>query len=91
MELLLERFRDVQEVNRGTKEFIDVLLLFRDHSATAVEAAIAEALTVGIRDSEGVRHLLHHRTPTVAIAPLERYPRLPEADVTVYAALGGVR
>jgi transposase len=91
MEQLLERFRQTSEVNRGTKEFIDVLLLFRDHPAEAVEAAIAQALAIGIHDCEGVRHLLHHRTPVVAIIPLEQYPRLPEADVTVYAALGGVR
>ncbi|MBE0644129.1 MAG: IS21 family transposase [Bacteroidetes bacterium] len=88
---LLERFRQTHEFNRGTKDFIDVLLLYHDHSATAIEAAIAEALTIGIRDSEAVRHLLHRRTPTVPIAPLEQYPRFPEADVTVYAALGGVQ
>jgi transposase len=91
MELLLERFRAMHEVNRGTKEFIDVLLLFRDHPAAAVEAVIAQALVTGVRDAAGVRHLLHRRTPTEAIAPLERYPRLPEADVSVYAPLGGVR
>lgn len=91
MEQLLERFRQTSEVSRGTKEFIDVLLLFRDHPAEAVESAIAQALASGISDCEGVRHLLHHRTPVVATVPLERYSRLPEADVSVYAALGGVR
>jgi transposase len=91
MELLLSRFRHEHEANRGTKEFIDVLLLFRDHPAEAVEAAIAQGLAAGVRDSDGVRHFLHHRTPVIAIAPLEKYPRLPEADVSVYAALGGVR
>jgi transposase len=91
MELLLARFRHVHEVSRGTKEFIDVLLLFRDHPAEAVEEAIARGLAAGVRDADGVRHLLHHRTPVIPIAPLDAYPRLPEADVSVYAALGGVR
>jgi transposase len=91
MEQLLARFRHVHEVNRGTKEFIDVLLLFRDHPAEAVKAAVAQGLTAGVRDSDGIRHLLHHRTPIISMAPLDHYPRLPEADVSVYAALGGVR
>lgn len=91
MEMLLARFRHVHEVNRGTKEFIDVLLLFRDHPVEAVDVAVRQGLAAGVRDSEGIRHLLHHRTPIIAITPLERYPRLPEADVSVYAALGGVR
>lgn len=91
MELLLTRFRHVHDVNRGTKEFIDVLLLFRAHPAEAVEAAIAQGLAAGVRDCDGIRHLLHHRTPVIPLAPLEQYPRLPEADVSVYAVLGGVR
>lgn len=91
MELLLEHFRQVHEGNRGTKEFIDVLLLFRDHPAEAVEAAVVQALATGIRNHEGVRHLLHHQSPVVATTPLEQYPRMPEADVAVYAALGGVQ
>jgi transposase len=91
MDLLLAHFRRVHEVNRGTKEFIDVLLLYRDHPAKAVEAAVAEGLVVGVRDCAGIRHLLHHHTPVIPLAPLEQYPRLPEADVSVYAALGGVR
>jgi transposase len=91
MDQLLERFRNVHEFSRGTKEFVDVLLFFRDHPASAVEAAIAQALATGVRDAAGVRQLLHHRTPTEATTPLECYPSLPPADVSVYASLGGVR
>jgi len=91
MEVLLARFRHVHEVNRGTKEFIDVLLLFGDHPDEAVEAVIGQGLAAGVRDSDGIRHLLHHRAPIIPVAPLEQYPRLPEADVSVYAASGGVR
>jgi hypothetical protein len=36
-----------------------------------------------------VRHLLHRNQPAPQIVPLERYARLPEADISVYARLGG--
>jgi transposase len=91
MELLLAHFRHVHQVNRGTKEFIDVLLLYRDHPAETMEAVVREGLAAGVRDCDGIRQLLHHRTPIISMAPLHQYPRLPEADVSVYAALGGVR
>lgn len=88
---LLERFRQEHEINRGTKEFIDVLLLLREHPAAAVEAAIAHGLRAGIRDCAGIRHLLHRQQPTTPIAPLEHYAQFPEADVSVYEVLGGVQ
>ena len=91
MHQLLERFRQAHGENRGIKEYIDVLLLFRDHPCEHVEEAIAHALAAGISGSEGVRHLLHHRIPVASILPLEGYDRLPVADVSVYAVLGGVR
>lgn len=91
MEKLLEHFRHIHELSRGTREFIDVLLLFRDHPVGAVEAAIAEGLAVGVRDCAGIRHLLHRQQPSTVNAPLEHYARLPEADVSVYARLGGVQ
>lgn len=91
MHQLLERFRQTHGQNHGTKEFIDVLLLFRDHPHDHVEAAITQALASGIRCSAGVRHLLHHQTPVASILPLEQYDRLPTADVSAYGALGGVR
>jgi transposase len=91
MHQLLERFREAHEENRGIKEFIDVLLLFREHPADHVEAAIAQALASGISGGEGVRHLLYHHSSDAVIVPLEQYTRLPVADVSVYAALGGVR
>lgn len=89
MHQLLERFCQAHDENRGIKAFIDVLMLFRDHPAQEVEAAIAQAVAAGVSVADGVRHLLHHHQDTPEIVPLERYSRLPEADVSVYAALGG--
>lgn len=91
MHQLLERFRRANGESRGIKEFIDVLMLFREFPRDHVEAAIAQAYTAGISGSAGVRHLLHHRTPVAAVVPLEQYDRLPPADVSVYAVLGGVQ
>ncbi|MBE0599873.1 MAG: IS21 family transposase [Burkholderiaceae bacterium] len=90
MHQLLERFCQAHGENGGVKAFIDVLMLFRHHPAQHVEAAIVQALAAGVSASDGVRHLLHHHQDIPKIAPLERYSRLPEADVSAYAALGGV-
>ena len=89
MHQLLERFCQAHGENRGIKAFIDVLLLFRHHPAKEVEEAIAQALSAGVSVADGVRHLLLRCQDAPKIAPLERYSRLPEADVSVYAALGG--
>ncbi len=89
MHQLLERFCQANGENHGIKAFIDVLLLFRHHPPQQVEAAIAQALSAGISASDGVRHLLLRHQDAPKIAPLECYSRLPEADVSVYAALGG--
>lgn len=89
MNLLLERFCQSFGESRGIKEFIDVLLLFGKHPDQEVEAAIAQALAAGASSGEAVRHLLNHHRETPEILPLERYASLPEADVSVYAALGG--
>lgn len=89
MHQLLERFCQAHGESRGVKAFIEVLLLFRNHKAEHVEAAIATAVESGISASDGVRHLLHHYTPQPKIVALERYARLPEADISVYARLGG--
>lgn len=89
MSQLLERFRRIHGEADGTKEFIDALLLYRDHPAERVTAAIVEAFVVGVGSCGGVRHLLSSAYRDVP--PLEHYARLPVADLSVYAALGGVR
>ena len=89
MNQLLERFCQAHGETCGIKAFIDVLLLFRHHPAKEVEAAIAQALRAGVSVSDGILHLLFRHQDVPKIAPLERYSRLPEADVSVYAVLGG--
>ncbi len=89
MHQLLERFCQTHGENCGIKAFIDVLLLFRHYPAKEVHAAITQALSAGVSASDGVRHLLLRQKDLPPIAPLERYSRLPQVDVSVYAALGG--
>ena len=84
-----QRFFQAHGETCGIKAFIDVLLLFRHHPAKEVEAAIAQALRAGVSVSDGILHLLLRHQDVPKIAPLERYSRLPEADVSVYAVLGG--
>ncbi len=89
MHQLLERFCRTYGENRGIKEFIKVLLLFRNHPTEDVHQAIATAVEAGISASGGIQHLLHRNQPVPQIFPLEHYARLPKADISIYACLGG--
>ncbi len=87
LESLLTRFCDTQGQNKGIKDFITVLLLYRDYCADEIEAAVELALEVHISSSEGVKHLLLHSQPEVAVQPLPRWPSLPSPDVSRYGQL----
>jgi transposase len=86
---LLERFRRIHGESDGTKEFIDVLLLYRDHPGDRVTAAITQAHALRMCSCAGVRHVL--TTTHRDIPPVHQYACLPTADVAVYGVLGGVR
>ncbi|MBU4257596.1 IS21 family transposase [Patescibacteria group bacterium] len=91
LNLLLKSFTTAQGETRGVKDFISVLMLYREHPADEVEAAVDLALENNIRTSDGVRHILIYANDTDAgIVPLENWPSLPPPDVTVYGQLGGV-
>lgn len=87
---LLERFQGSWGDNRGTKEFIDVLLLYRKYPKQDVTQAIRQAVTGGLSSAAGVRHLLEFgHEPAQQFLPLEtaRWKPLPPADISAYAAL----
>jgi transposase len=91
LNLLLKSFTTAQGETKGIKDFISVLMLYREHSNDEVEAAVDLALENNIRTSDGVRHILIYANDTDAgIVPLENWPSLPPPDVTVYGQLGGV-
>jgi len=90
MNLLLSSFRDAQGETKGTKDFVSVLMLHRDHSAAEVEAAVDLALENSIRTSDGVHHILVYRNEEAPdIAPLPGWSSQPVPDVSVYGQLGG--
>ena len=92
LELLLERFCLAQGETKGIKDFINVLMLYRDHQAGAIEVAVELAVKNHISASAGVRHLLASADETnTTVAPLASWSSLPPVDVSVYGELGGVQ
>jgi len=92
LHVLLDRFCRAQGESRGIKDFISVLMLYRDHKADAIESAVELAGKNNISTSEGVRHILTHAADAATtIAPLSAWSSLPAPDVTVYGQLGGVQ
>ena len=89
---LLSRFCQAQGETKGIKDFINVLMLYREYSSQAIERAVLQAVEKHISGSEGVRHLLVYAANTrPVIAPLESWPTLSPPDITVYGQLGGVQ
>lgn len=92
LDTLLERFCRAQGETKGIKDFIAVLMFYRDYAASEIEAAVELAIENNISSSDGVRHLLIYTGDTgAAIAPLASWPSLPPPDISVYGQLGGVQ
>lgn len=92
LHVLLDRFCRAQGESKGIKDFINVLMLYRDHKAEEIESAVELAGKNNISTSEGVRHILTHAADAAtAIAPLSAWSSLPAPDVAVYGQLGGVQ
>jgi len=90
LHLLLARFCHVQGETKGIKDFISVLLLYRNYSADEVEAAVEIALEKNISAGAGVRHILiYAHSKENLFVPLPGWSSLPEPDVRVYGQLGG--
>jgi hypothetical protein len=92
LHLLLNRFCRAQGETKGIKDFINVLMLYRDYAADELEAAVELATENNISASDGVRHLLVYMgDKSVKIAPLAAWQRLPAPDVAAYGQLGGIQ
>ena len=88
---LLERFCSSQGETKGIKDFIAVLMFYRDYGAGEIEAAVDLAIENSISTSDGVRHILAYTGADTTIAPLASWPSLPPPDIAVYGQLGGVQ
>jgi len=90
LEQLLKRFRQKQGDTKGTKEFISVLMLFKEHPGDDVIAAVKEALLANVSCADAVVHLLRNSASNdCCIEPLFNWPRFAPADVSVYGQIGG--
>lgn len=81
LHLLLERFQESWGENRDIKEFIEVLLLYRQHPGQEVAQAVRRAVSGGLSSAAGVRHLLEF-----GHEPAQRFPPLEGDSVESVAA-----
>lgn len=92
LEQLLSRFCAAQGETKGIKDFISVLMLYRNHDAGEIDAVVDLALQSYISSSEGVKHLLiYANSKDIEQAPLDNWSSLPVPDLGAYATLGGIQ
>ncbi|MBW2202304.1 MAG: IS21 family transposase [Deltaproteobacteria bacterium] len=91
LEELLKRFRQKQGDTKGTKEFILVLMLFKEHPKDDVIDAVEAALAANVSCSDAVVYLLQNagKNSDPSIEPLGNWLRFEPADVSVYGQIGG--
>lgn len=88
-EKLLAKLQNSQGENQGIKDFLNVLLLYREFDASDIETAIEKSLQAGISSGEAVRHFLISPKASDIPVSLEGWETLPQPDVSAYNHLGG--
>ena len=67
-----QMLKERHEGSRGTKEYIQVLMLLKEHVQREVTAAVEKALAIGIYSFDGVKNLLlQQQAPTRPWCPLD--------------------
>lgn len=89
-EKLLNRLQTAQGINKGTKDFIEVLKLYKDHDYETMEAAIDLALASGVSSGEAVKHVLEAPAEQAKPGRLQSWTVFPQPDTSIYNRLGGV-
>ncbi len=91
LERLLNRLCHKQGHTRGIKDFISVLMLYKDHDAGDIESAVQTALESNVGSSEAVKHILINQkgSSEFSFVALDNWQSLPPADVSVYDQIGG--
>lgn len=91
LEKLLLRFKERQGDTAGIKDFISVLMLYRDYPPEDIEAVVELALENSVSTSDGIKHMLVYSGPEENFAPLQGWPATMIPDVADYAELGVIR
>jgi transposase len=91
LEKLLRHFCQKQGQTKGTKDFIRVLLFFKEHDEREVISAVGEAVSANVSSSDSVEQLLINRgvSQNDSFAPLRNWETIPSPDVSVYDRIGG--
>ncbi len=90
LERLLELFVKKQGETKGIKDFVSVLMLYKDNDSKDIEAAAEKALEANAGSSDAVRHILASAHGQAAdFGSLENWRTLPPPDVSVYRQIGG--
>lgn len=91
LEALLERFCNRQGNTNGIKDFISVLMLYKQFTAKDIETAVNLALSADVGSSAAVEYILCSatRSSDQPVAGVPNWPRLAPADVSVYRQIGG--
>lgn len=86
LEKLLAHFTKKQGKNKGTKEFIRVLMLFKEHGEGEVLSAVEKALEAQVSSSDAVEQILRYRAnpPQKKSVSLASWETLPPPDVSRY-------
>ncbi len=87
----MESFRNRQGNTNGIKDFISVLMLYKQFAARDIETAVNLALTADVGSSAAVEYILCSATRSCdqPVAGVPNWPRLAPADVSVYRQIGG--
>lgn len=91
LENLLHSFQQHHGETGGIKDFISVLMLYKEHDPEDVNAAVELALETCVRTSDGVKHILLHSEPDYIFESLPNWPVMTPGDVSEYSVLGSVK
>ena len=91
LERLLGKFCQKQGHTKGVKDFISVLMLYKDHAAGDIESAVETALSSGASGSQVVKHILINKEGhcDLSFSALDNWQTLPPPDVSIYGQIGG--
>jgi len=91
LEKLLNHFRNKSGFTKGTREFVSVLMFYKEYDPAEIESAIEEALISKVSCHRAVEQILNNRTKSLEspFKSLSGWECLPSADISVYRQLGG--